>query len=150
MIKTIGIRREDKNEWERRVPLVPGDVLELGDKYGIKTIIQPSKIRIFSDEEYRKVGAEINENLKPADAIFAIKEIPPQVLEHGKTYLFFSHTIKGQPYNMTMLKRLMELECNLIDYELIVGRKDNRLITFSRYAGFAGLIETLHAFGRKM
>ena len=32
MIKTIGIRREDKNEWERRVPLVPGDVLELGDK----------------------------------------------------------------------------------------------------------------------
>ena len=39
MIKTIGIRREDKNEWERRVPLVPDDVLELGDRYGIKTII---------------------------------------------------------------------------------------------------------------
>lgn len=150
MIKTIGIRREDKNEWERRVPLVPGDVLELRDRYGIKTIIQPSKIRIFSDEEYQRAGAEINENLKPADAIFAIKEIPPQVLEQGKTYLFFSHTIKGQPYNMKMLKRMMDLECNLIDYELIVGRKSSRLITFSRYAGFAGLIETLHAFGRKM
>ena len=51
---------------------------------------------------------------------------------------------------MKMLKKLMELECNLIDYELIVGRKHNRLITFSRYAGFAGLIETMHAFGRKM
>ena len=51
---------------------------------------------------------------------------------------------------MKMLKRLMELECSLIDYELIAGRKNNRLITFSSYAGMAGFIETLHAFGRKM
>ncbi len=150
MIKTIGIRREDKNEWERRVPLVPGDVAELGEKYGIKTIIQPSEIRIFSDDEYQKAGAEIGEDLQGADAIFAVKEIPLHLLEHGKTYIFFSHTIKGQPYNMKMLKRLMELECNLIDYELIAGRKNNRLITFSSYAGMAGLIETLHAYGRKM
>ncbi len=150
MMKTIGIRREDKNEWERRVPLVPADVLELRNRYGIKTIIQPSKIRIFSDEEYREAGAEISEDLQSTDAIFAVKEIPTHLLEQGKTYLFFSHTIKGQPYNMNMLKRLMELKCNLIDYELIVGKKDNRLITFSRYAGIAGMLETLHAFGRKM
>jgi alpha-aminoadipic semialdehyde synthase len=150
MIKTIGIRREDKNEWERRVPLVPSDVSELREKYGIKTIIQPSGIRIFSDEEYRKAGAEVSEDLQAADAVFAVKEIPLHLLEHGQTYLFFSHTIKGQPYNMKMLKKLMELECNLIDYELIAGRKNNRLITFSRYAGLAGLMETLHAFGRKM
>jgi len=88
--------------------------------------------------------------LQAADAVFAVKEIPLHLLEHGQTYLFFSHTIKGQPYNMKMLKRLMELECNLIDYELIASRKNNRLITFSRYAGLAGLIETLHAFGKKM
>jgi len=150
MIKTIGIRREDKNEWERRVPLVPDDVSELREKYGIKTIIQPSEIRVFADEEYRRAGAEISEDLGAADTVFAVKEIPLHLLEHGKTYLFFSHTIKGQPYNMEMLKRLMELECNLIDYELIAGRKSNRLITFSSYAGMAGLIETLYAFGRKM
>jgi len=150
MIKSIGIRREDKNEWERRVPLVPSDVSELHEKHGIRTIIQPSEIRIFSDEEYRKAGAEVSEDLQAADAVFAVKEIPLHLLEHGQTYLFFSHTIKGQPYNMKMLKRLMELECNLIDYELIAGKKNNRLITFSRYAGLAGLIETLHAFGRKM
>ena len=150
MIKTIGIRREDKNKWERRVPLSPSDVLELHDNFGIKTLVQPSGIRIFKDEEYEKAGAEINEDLDAADVIFAIKEIPSNLLEHGKTYLFFSHTIKGQPYNMKMLERLMELECNLIDYERIVGEKDNRLITFSRHAGIAGLIETLHAFGQKM
>jgi len=71
MIKTIGIRREDKNEWERRVPLIPDDVAELREKYGIKTIIQPSEIRIFSNEEYREAGAEVNEDLRAADTVFA-------------------------------------------------------------------------------
>jgi len=150
MIKTIGIRREDKNEWERRVPLVPDDVSELREKYGIKTIIQPSKIRIFSDDEYLRAGAEVNEDLQAADTVFAVKEIPLHLLEHGKTYIYFSHTTKGQPYNMEMLQKLMELECNLIDYEHMTGRENNRLITFSHYAGLAGLIETLHAYGQKM
>jgi alanine dehydrogenase len=150
MMRTIGIRREDKNEWERRVPLVPADIAELGRDFGLKTIIQPSEIRVFKDSEYEDVGAEINEDISSADAIFAVKEIPTHLLERGQTYLFFSHTIKGQPYNMEMLKRLMDLECNLIDYELIVGNQGGRLITFSRYAGIAGLIETLYAFGQKM
>ena len=150
MIKTIGIRREDKNEWERRVPLVPGDVADLLKKHEINTIIQPSEIRIFSDDEFQQAGAEINEDLQAADIIFAVKEIPIHLLEYGKTYIFFSHTMKGQPYNMDMLKRMIELKCNLIDYELIAGKQNNRLITFSSYAGLAGLIETLHAFGQKM
>jgi alanine dehydrogenase len=135
---------------ERRVPLVPGDIAELGEKFGIKTIIQPSEIRVFKDEEYQNAGAEINEDLQAADAIFAVKEIPDHLLKKGQTYLFFSHTIKGQPYNMEMLKRLMELECNLIDYELIVDETGSRLITFGRFAGIAGLIETLYAYGQKM
>ena len=56
IIKTIGIRREDKNERERRVPLVPDGVAELREKFGIKTIIQPSEIRVFRDDEYRSAG----------------------------------------------------------------------------------------------
>lgn len=150
MIKIIGIRREDKNEWERRVPLVPDDVKELRNKYGIQTIIQPSGIRIFTDREYEDAGAEVREDFQKADTVFAVKEIPLRLLEQGKTYVFFSHTIKGQPYNMDLLRRLMELECNLIDYELIADADGKRLITFSGYAGLAGVIETLHAFGRKM
>ncbi len=150
MLKTIGIRREDKNEWERRVPLVPDDVAKLREKFGIKTIIQPSEIRVFKDDDYRSAGAEINEDIRSAQIVLAVKEIPFHLLEKEKTYLFFSHTIKGQPYNMEMLKRLMELRCNLIDYELIASKENGRLISFSRYAGIAGLIETLHAFGQKM
>jgi saccharopine dehydrogenase (NAD+, L-lysine-forming) len=146
----IGIRREDKNEWERRSPLTPNAVKELRDKYGIKTIVQPSPLRIFANEEYEKAGAEVNENLCQANVILAIKEIPLHLFEKDKTYAFFSHTIKGQPYNMPMLKKMMELKCNLIDYERVVNEKNQRLIFFGKYAGLAGMIETLHAFGQKL
>ncbi len=41
-----------------------------------------------------------------------MKEIPHELFAPGRTYAFFSHTIKGQPYNMDMLRRLMELKCS--------------------------------------
>jgi len=150
MEKIIGIRREDKNEWEKRVPLIPEDVAELKKKYGIHTIIQPSKIRVYSDDEYRKSGAEINEDLSKANVILAVKEIPEIMFEKGKTYIFFSHIIKGQSYNMPSLKKMMSLKTNLIDYERIVNEKNQRLIFFGRYAGLAGMVESFHSFGKKL
>jgi alanine dehydrogenase len=48
----IGIRREDKNKWERRVPLTPEHVKELRENHSVEVWLQPSPIRIFSDEEY--------------------------------------------------------------------------------------------------
>ncbi len=150
MDNIIAIRREDKNQWERRTPLIPEHVRELKEKYGIKTIVQPSKIRIFTDEEYRRAGAEINENMSRAGVLLAIKEIPVHLFEKDKAYVFFSHTIKGQPYNMTMLKKMVDRECTLIDYERIIDEKNRRLIFFGRFAGIAGMIETLYAYGQKM
>ncbi len=149
MNKSIGLRREDKNKWEKRVPIIPADVEELIEQNDLKVIVQPSNIRVFSDEEYKNLGAEIDENLSQADVIFAVKEIPVQLLKAAKTYVFFSHTIKGQPYNMGMLKKLMELKCNLIDYEKMSDNENVRLITFSPFAGMAGTIESLYAFARK-
>ncbi len=149
MDKTIGIRREDKNEWERRVPVVPDDVRWLKEKHGIRTIIQPSGIRTFRDEEYRRAGAEVSEDLSQANAVLAVKEIPPALFQEGKTYIFFSHTIKGQPYNMPMLKTMVERRCNLIDYERVLNEKNQRLIFFGRYAGLAGMLDTLNAYGLK-
>jgi len=150
MTKVIGIRREDKNEWERRTPLIPSDVKELKEKYGIKTIVQPSKIRIYTDEEFKNAGAEINEDLSEASVVLAVKEIPISLFQQKKTYVFFSHTIKAQPYNMPMLKHMANLQCNLIDYERVVNEKNQRLIFFGKYAGLAGMIDTLHAFGQKL
>ncbi len=147
---TIGIRREDKNKWERRAPITPEHVKELKEKHGIHTIVQPSEIRIFKDEEYKKNGAIISKDLKESNVLFAVKEIPISFFQKNKTYVFFSHTIKGQDYNMPMLKKMMELGCNLIDYEKIVDEKGRRLVFFGRYAGIAGMIDTLWAFGKRL
>jgi alpha-aminoadipic semialdehyde synthase len=150
MTYTIGIRREDKNKWERRVPLTPKYIKEFKEKYNIKTIIQPSKIRIFSDKEYLSNGAIVKEDISESSIIFAIKEIPIDFFHKNKTYAFFSHTIKGQKHNMPMLKKMMELGCNLIDYEKITDTKGRRLVFFGRYAGIVGMIDTLWAFGQRM
>jgi len=149
MSHILGIRREDKNKWERRVPIVPEHVRELKEKYGIETIIQPSKIRVFSDKQYKIKRAQVNENLS-SNVIFAIKEIPLEFFKSGVTYLFFSHTTKGQKKNMPMLKKMIEQKCNLIDYEKITDKKGRRLIFFGRYAGLAGMIDVLWAFGKRM
>ena len=146
----IGIRREDKSVWERRVPLVPEDVRDLIAEHGIQVIVQPSDIRVFREEEYAAVGAKVQEDLSPCDVIFAVKEVPPDRLLPGKTYVYFAHVIKGQPYNMPMLKRLLDLGCVLIDYEKITDEKGRRLIFFGRHAGWAGMVDTLWALGKRL
>ena len=147
---TLGIRREDKNIWEKRVPIIPNHVKELKEKYGINTIIQPSNIRIFKDKNYKDNQAKVDENLKDAKVIFAVKEIPINFFEKNKTYVFFAHITKGQKYNIPMLKKMIDLGCNLIDYEKISDEKNRRLVFFGRYAGLAGMVDTLWAFGQRM
>jgi len=149
MRKLCGIRREDKNIWEARVPLVPSDIRELLKK-GIEFYIQPSEIRAFKEKEFEEVGVHTEENLSSCPVIFGVKEIPAQFFEERKTYIFFAHVIKGQEHNMPMLKRMMELECNLVDYERITDENGRRLVFFGRFAGLAGIIDTLWAFGQRL
>ncbi len=150
MKRIIGIRREDKNEWERRVPLIPTDIEQLTKEHNIEFVVQPSPIRIFKDDEYRSAGAVINEDLSACSAVFAVKEIPMELFETGKTYIFFSHTIKGQEHNMPMLKTMMEQKCSLLDYEKVTDDKGRRLIFFGNFAGYAGMIDTLWALGQRL
>jgi len=148
--KRIGIRREDKSVWERRTPIVPEDARELIEEHGIEVIVQPSDIRVFGEEEYAAVGAQVQEDLSGCDVVLAVKEVPPHLLLPGKTYVFFAHVIKGQPYNMPMLKRLLDLGCVLIDYERVTDEEGRRLIFFGRHAGWAGMLDTLWALGQRL
>jgi saccharopine dehydrogenase (NAD+, L-lysine forming) len=147
---TIGIRREDKNRWERRVPLIPADVADLKSRHDLTFVVQSSPIRVFGDDEYRAAGAVVGEDLGRASIVVAVKEIPIELLRDRTTYLFFSHTIKGQRYNMPLLQRILDLHATLIDYERIVNEQNRRLIFFSRHAGNAGMAETLAALGRRL
>jgi len=72
------------------------------------------------------------------------------IFEDHKTYIFFSHTIKGQEYNMPLLKRMMEKKINLIEYEKVANENNQRLIFFGRFAGLAGMINSLWSFGLRM
>ncbi len=146
----IGIRLEDKNKWESRAPIIPNHVKELIDTESLEFIIQSSPIRAYLDEEYQNAGAQISTELKSANVIFAIKEIPENLLEREKVYLFFSHTIKGQKHNMPMLKRILELNTTLIDYERIINEKGLRLIFFGNFAGLAGMNQVLWAYGQRV
>jgi saccharopine dehydrogenase (NAD+, L-lysine-forming) len=150
MSARIGVRREDKSRWERRVPVTPEDATELKGKYGIEVYVQPSPIRVFSEEEFVQAGAVVQEDLSACPVVFAVKEMPLDFFEPGKAYVFFAHVIKGQPYNMPMLKRMLELGCTLIDYEKVADERGRRLIFFGRHAGLAGMIETLWALGRRL
>jgi len=150
MAAIIGIRREDKNKWERRAPLVPTDASDLQTKGGMRFLVQHSALRVYTDDEYRSAGVEVNEDLGPASVILAIKEIPTHLLLPGKTYVFFAHVVKGQPHNMPMLRRLMELGCSLVDYEKITDDQKRRLIFFGCHAGYAGMVETLRCLGQRL
>lgn len=150
MHHAIGIRREDKNEWERRVPLAPDHVAELVQRHGIPVFVQPSKIRIFPDQEYQSAGAVVQEDLSPCGIVLGVKEMPSELFKRGVLYVFFSHTIKGQAHNMPMLKALMNAGAHLLDYERIVDENGRRLVLFGHFAGLAGMIESLHALGRRL
>ncbi len=145
----IGIRREDKNVFERRTPLLPEHVKQLVAS-GIDVVVQPSKIRVANDAAYLTAGARLDEDLSGCSVVFAVKEIPAAVLRKDGIYVFFAHVIKGQTSNMPTLARLLDLDCSLIDYEKVTDESGRRLVFFGRHAGLAGMIDTLWALGQRL
>ncbi len=157
MHNILGIRREDLDKrGEQRVALAPEMVHWLTNQGG-KVVIQPAVHpetgeckRGFSDAEYLEVGGEVNEDLSAARVIFGLKEIGREHLQEGKTYVFFSHTHKGQLKNRPLLQALVEKKATLIDYELMVNEKKQRVLTaFTYFAGYAGIIESLWGLSRR-
>lgn len=146
----IGIRREDKDPGERRVPLIPLHVREIIQNHPLEMWLQPSSIRIFPDKDYTREGARVKEDLTPCSVVFAVKEIPLHFFKKERVYVFFSHTLKGQPLNMPMLQKMMDLQCTLIDYEKVANEKGERLLLFGIQAGQAGMIDTLWALGKRL
>lgn len=147
----VGIRREDKS-FELRTPLVPDDVQYLAEQHGLEFVVESSHQRGFREANYKQVGARIG-NIRGSDVpvVFGLKEIPHTEFEPGKVYLFFAHVIKGQPQNMSMLRRIMNVGATLIDYERIVEvQSGKRLIFFGNWAGYAGMAEALRALGQKL
>ncbi len=155
-IEAIGIIKESRSD-ENRTPLVPEHIKKLKSKYPyLNIVVQPSKKRCFSDDEYKSKGAIINEDLSDCSIIFGVKEIDTRVLMNNKTYIFFSHTYKlnketlnnaqGTPGmdKKELLKSVLEKKIKLIDYENIRDKNSSRYLGFGRFAGIVGCYNTLN------
>ncbi|SEB76341.1 Alanine dehydrogenase [Tenacibaculum sp. MAR_2009_124] len=146
----FGIIRERKNPPDRRVVFSPQKLQEFQQKFPEATIvIESSDIRVFSDDEYSQVGFEVTNDLSDCDVLLGVKEVPVDHLIPNKTYFFFSHTIKKQPYNRKLLQVILEKNINLIDHETIIKENGARLIGFGRYAGLVGAYNGFRAIGLK-
>ena len=146
----IGIIREEKVPVDRRVPFSPSQCKRIEDNFPhLQIYVQSSNIRCFSDQEYIDHGITVLDNLESCDVLFGIKEVPKDKLISNKTYFFFSHTIKEQEYNRDLLKKMIELNITMVDYEVLKYENGNRILGFGRYAGIIGAYNGLLTYGLK-
>lgn len=144
----IGIIREGKTPPDSRVPLSPEACLR-AIKKGVEIKVQPSPGRCFNDKDFAEKGIELTEDLNDCEVLMGVKEVPISQLIADKTYFFFSHTIKAQPYNRKLLLAILEKNIQLIDYEVIKNDKGARVIAFGRFAGMVGAHNALWTYAKR-
>ncbi len=146
----IGLIREGKVPADNRVALTPAQCRWLHKNFpAIKVIAQYSPHRCFSDKEFESAGVEIKEDMSSCDILLGIKEVPVDMLIPGKTYLFFSHTKKLQPYNQKLFRAVIDKKITLVDYECLVHEDGQRVLGFGFFAGIVGAHNGMMAYGKR-
>lgn len=146
----FGIIRERKNPPDRRVVLSPVECQKVLTNFLEAQIeVESSPIRVFTDGEYLKSNIQVVDNVEGCDVLLGVKEVPIEYLIPNKKYFFFSHTIKKQPYNRTLLQAILEKNIELYDHEVITNTKEQRLVAFGRYAGIVGAYNGIRTYGLK-
>jgi len=146
----IGLLREGKQPADQRVVLTPDQVrMALKQHDDLDIVVQPSTDRCFIDAEYTEAGIALQEDLSDCDVIIGVKEVPLAELLEGKTYFMFSHTIKKQPYNQKLLRKILNKNIRLIDYECLTNEHGMRVIAFGRWAGIVGAHNGLYTWGER-
>jgi len=145
---TLGIVRETKTPPDKRVPFTPAQCRFLLERYEqLELLIQPSDYRCYSDEEYKDAGITLREELSSCDILMGVKEVKLNALIDQKTYLFFSHTAKKQPYNRELLQEVVQKGIRLVDYEYLTDEQGIRVVAFGRWAGVVGVYNGLRGYG---
>lgn len=147
---TIGLIREGKIPADSRVALTPAQCKWLHRNFpDLRVTVQHSGIRCYSDKEYTAAGVEVKEDMSNCDVLMGIKEVPVSMLLPGKTYLFFSHTKKLQPWNQQLIRCMVEKNISLIDYECLEHDDGTRIIGFGFFAGIVGAHNGMMAYGNR-
>ncbi|HPD65238.1 MAG TPA: NAD(P)-dependent oxidoreductase [Bacteroidia bacterium] len=149
MIK-IGLLKEGKIPPDRRIVLTPHHALALMKKYPdiVVVVVEDNQNRCFTNNEYEHAGVEVVQDISDCNILLGVKEVPVNQLIEGKTYMFFSHTIKKQEHNRRLLQEILKKKIRLIDYECLHDVEGNRLIGFGRFAGIVGAQHALVMWGK--
>lgn len=146
----IGLIREGKVPIDRRVALPPAHARQVMERFpGVEIVAQQSDIRCFSNQDYINEGIPVADSLEDCQVIIGVKEVPLDALLPEKTYFFFSHTIKKQPYNRGLLQDILRKKIRLIDYEALTTPDRKRIIAFGRWAGIVGAYNGIWAYGKR-
>jgi saccharopine dehydrogenase (NAD+, L-lysine-forming) len=146
----IGLIRERKTPPDERVPLTPRQCAFIQAKYPhIKILVEPSPTRCFTDDEYKTEGITLSDDMSLCDVLLGVKEVKIDYLIPGKTYFFFSHTKKKQPYNQPLMHALIQKRIRMIDYECLTHSDEQRILGFGLYAGIVGAHNGLLTYGKK-
>jgi alanine dehydrogenase len=146
---TIGLIREGKIPADNRVAFAPDQCKWIQQHLPVHVVVQSSPLRCFSDREYSIAGIEVVDDVSGCDYLFGIKEVPKENLLIGKTYLFFSHTKKQQPWNQPLFREIIKRNITLIDYECLVHDDGQRILGFGFFAGVVGAHNGMMAFGKR-
>ena len=147
---TIGLIREGRIPPDKRVAFTPLQVEEIIQRFPqVKVVCQHSAVRCFLDQEYRALDIPVVTDVQACDILMGIKEVQTPDLISNKTYLFFSHTLKKQPYNRNLIQEILKKNIRLIDYEALRDTQGNRLVAFGRYAGIVGAFNGLWTYGKR-
>lgn len=146
----IGLIREGKVPQDNRVALTPAQCKWLQKNFtDITVTVQHSPNRCYADQEYERAGVEVKEDLSACNLLLGIKEVPVDMLLPGKTYMFFSHTKKLQPYNQELFRTIISKKISLIDYECLEHDDGTRIIGFGFFAGIVGAHNGMMAYGNR-
>ena len=146
----IGIIKEGKVPVDHRVPLTPQAAKQLVEKFdNVEVLCQASTVRCYEDSEYKKLGIRVVDRVDDCDVLMGVKEVPITDLIEGKTYFFFSHTTKKQPYNRELLRAILKKNIRLVDYENLTNIHGERIVAFGRYAGIVGAYNGVLTYGKR-
>ena len=144
----VGILKETKTPPDRRVAIPPKQGVELLKTFSnVDLFIQPSELRAYKDNEFKELNLNMKEDLSDCDILIGVKEVEISKLIANKTYIFFSHTAKKQPYNRKLLNEILNKKIRLIDYEYLTDIHNIRLVAFGRWAGIVGTYNALLGYG---
>ena len=145
----IALIREEKDPPDSRVVFSPEQVASLRKKnYDI--CVQKSPNRCFEDNAYAALDIPLLDNVDHCDVLIGVKEVPLEKILPGKVYFMFSHTLKEQPYNQNLFKKIMAQHATLIDYEALTNEHGARVIAFGKFAGMVGAHNALYTYGKRL